>query len=139
MNKKLGGVIIVKVKQLRGIITNVNDEQCFLVMLRLKDFQWFDNCRCDANLHAIFHIEMIVLQISHCRHSRLDQQLYVFWWCQDWRISILVTSKCQMNLHGFFYIEVIKVTPFTATTIWFNSKEIYLYIHGNYFNHLLES
>jgi hypothetical protein len=57
------------------------------VMLRLKDFQWFDNCRCDSNLHAIFHVEMIVLQISHYRHSRLDQQLYIFWWCQDWRIS----------------------------------------------------
>jgi hypothetical protein len=39
MNKKLGGIIIVKVKQLGGIVTTVNGEQCFLVMLRLKDFQ----------------------------------------------------------------------------------------------------
>jgi hypothetical protein len=39
MNKKLGGVIIVKVKQLGGIVTTVDDEQCFLVMLKLKDFQ----------------------------------------------------------------------------------------------------
>jgi hypothetical protein len=43
-----------------------------LVMLRLKDLQWSYNFRCDANLHAIFDNEMIVLQIFHYKHSRLD-------------------------------------------------------------------
>jgi hypothetical protein len=43
-----------------------------LVMLRLKDLQWSCNFRCDANLHVIFHIKMIVLQIFHYRHSRLE-------------------------------------------------------------------
>jgi hypothetical protein len=38
MNKKLGWTIVVKVKQLGGAITTTNDEQCFLVMLKLKAF-----------------------------------------------------------------------------------------------------
>jgi hypothetical protein len=37
MNKKLG-IVVVKVEQLGGIIIIVDDEQWFLVMLRLKDF-----------------------------------------------------------------------------------------------------
>jgi hypothetical protein len=37
MNKKLGGSIVAKVEQLGGTVVTVNDEQCFLVILRLKD------------------------------------------------------------------------------------------------------
>ncbi len=40
MNKKLRGIIVVRVKQLGGVIITIDDEQCFLVMLRLKDLQW---------------------------------------------------------------------------------------------------
>jgi hypothetical protein len=105
-------------------------------MLRLKDLQWSCNSKCDTNLHAIFHIEMIVLRIFHCKHSRLDQHLCVFWWCQDWRISNLVIPECRMNLHTFFYIEVIKVAPLIATTIWCNNKETCLYIHESHSSHL---
>jgi hypothetical protein len=39
MNKKSGGAIVVKVKQLGGVVATVDDEQCFLAMLRLKDLQ----------------------------------------------------------------------------------------------------
>ncbi len=138
MNKKSKGTIVAKVK-LGTVVAITNDEHCFLVMLRLKVFQWSYNSKCDAILHAIFHIEMIVLQIFHYRHNRLDQQLCVFWWCQDWRISNPIIPKCEMNLHAFSYIEVIKVTPLTTTTVSFNSKETYLYIHGNHSSHLVES
>jgi hypothetical protein len=44
-----------------------------LVMLRFNDFQWSCNCRCDVDLHANFHIKMIILQIYHYKHSKLDQ------------------------------------------------------------------
>jgi hypothetical protein len=37
MNKKSKGIITIRVKQLERTITIVDDEQCFLVMLRLKD------------------------------------------------------------------------------------------------------
>jgi hypothetical protein len=37
MNEKSRGTIDVKVEQLGGAITIVDDEQCFLVILRLKD------------------------------------------------------------------------------------------------------
>ncbi len=70
--KKSRRIVVIKVEQLGGIITIIDHEQCLLVMLRLKDFQWFNNYRCDANLHVIFHIEMIILQISHYRRSRLN-------------------------------------------------------------------
>ncbi len=30
--------VVVKVEQLRGVVATANDEWCFLVMLRLKDF-----------------------------------------------------------------------------------------------------
>jgi len=39
MNKKSGRVVVTNVKQLGGTIVTANDEQCFLVMLKLKDFQ----------------------------------------------------------------------------------------------------
>jgi hypothetical protein len=39
MNKKSRGTIIVKVEQLGGTVVTFDDEQCFLVMLRLKDLQ----------------------------------------------------------------------------------------------------
>ncbi len=64
MNKKSRRTIDVRVEQLGGAIATIDDEQCFLVMLRLNDLQWFCNSRCDANLDVIFHIEMIILQIS---------------------------------------------------------------------------
>jgi hypothetical protein len=38
MNKKSIGIIVVKVEQLGGAVVTFDDEQCFLVMLRLKDF-----------------------------------------------------------------------------------------------------
>ncbi len=56
MNKKSGGTIIVKVKKLGGAIVTTDDEQCFFMILRFRDPQWSYNYRCDANLHAIFHI-----------------------------------------------------------------------------------
>jgi hypothetical protein len=37
MNKKSKGIITIRVKQLGRAVTIVDDEQCFLVMLRLKD------------------------------------------------------------------------------------------------------
>jgi len=39
MNKKSRGAIGTKVEQLEGAIAIVDDEQCFLLMLRFKDFQ----------------------------------------------------------------------------------------------------
>jgi hypothetical protein len=39
MNKKSRGTIDAKVEQLGRAIATANDEQCFLVMLRLKDLQ----------------------------------------------------------------------------------------------------
>jgi hypothetical protein len=30
--------VVVRVEQLRGAVVTTNDERCFLVMLRLKDF-----------------------------------------------------------------------------------------------------
>ncbi len=68
MNKKLEGRVTAKVK-LGGVIATTDDEFYFLVMLRLKDLQWSYNSKCDA----IFHIKMIVLQIFHYRHSRLNK------------------------------------------------------------------
>jgi hypothetical protein len=32
MNKKLEGIVVVKVKQLGGVIITIDDEQCFLVI-----------------------------------------------------------------------------------------------------------
>jgi hypothetical protein len=39
MNKKLRRTIVTKVKQLGGVVAIADNEQCFLVMLRLKDLQ----------------------------------------------------------------------------------------------------
>jgi hypothetical protein len=36
MNHKLGKIVVVKVEQLGGAITTVDDEQCFLVMLKFS-------------------------------------------------------------------------------------------------------
>ncbi len=138
MNKKSGGVVVAKVEQL-GVVVIVDDEYYFLVMLRLKDLQWSCNSKCHANLHTIFHIKMIFYNSFTTNIIDWINKCAFFWWCQDWRISNHVTLECQMNLHAFYYIEIIKVTPLIATIIWFNSKETYLYIHGNHFSHLLES
>jgi hypothetical protein len=56
------------VERLGGIVVTTKDERWFLVMLRLKDFQWSYNSICDQKLNAILHIKMIILQISYCRH-----------------------------------------------------------------------
>ncbi len=53
MNKKLG-IVVVKVEQLGGIIIIVDDEQCFLVMLRLKD----------SNDSIIANVMQIYMQFS---------------------------------------------------------------------------
>jgi len=37
--EQLEGVIATRVEKLRGAIATSDDEQCFLVMLRLKDLQ----------------------------------------------------------------------------------------------------
>jgi hypothetical protein len=63
-----GKITIVGVEQLGGVVIIIDDEQCFLVMLRLKDLWWSCNSKCDPNLHAILHIEMIILQICYCKH-----------------------------------------------------------------------
>ncbi len=79
MNKKSKGTTIVKVEQwikiitggveqLKGAISIVNDERCFLGMSRLKDLQWSYNSRCDPKFNVIFHIEMIVLQSFYYKH-----------------------------------------------------------------------
>jgi len=39
MNKKSKGEVVARVEQLGGVLATANDEQCFLVMLRLKDLQ----------------------------------------------------------------------------------------------------
>lgn len=79
MNKKAKGTVVAMeeqwrrttiggVEQLKGAIATINDEQCFLVMLKLKDFQWSCNSRCDPKFNVIFHIEIIVLQFFYQRH-----------------------------------------------------------------------
>jgi hypothetical protein len=37
MNKKSRGTVVVRVEQLGGVVATVDDEWCFLVMLRMKD------------------------------------------------------------------------------------------------------
>jgi hypothetical protein len=37
MNKKLGRIVVVGVEQLGGAVIIIDDEWCFLMMLRLKD------------------------------------------------------------------------------------------------------
>jgi hypothetical protein len=37
MNKKSRGKVVARVEQLGEVIAIVNDERCFLVILRLKD------------------------------------------------------------------------------------------------------
>jgi hypothetical protein len=37
MNKKLGKIVVVGVEQLGGTVIIIDDEWCFLTMLRLKD------------------------------------------------------------------------------------------------------
>jgi hypothetical protein len=37
MNKKSGWAVAIKIKQLRGVVANINDEWCFLVMLRFSN------------------------------------------------------------------------------------------------------
>jgi hypothetical protein len=39
MNKKAKGIIVAMVEQLKGAIATINDERCFLVMVKLKDLQ----------------------------------------------------------------------------------------------------
>jgi hypothetical protein len=73
MDKKSGRAIVAKVEQLGGVVMNNDDEQCFLVISGLKDFQRSCNSKCHANLHAIFHVEITILQICHYKHSKLDQ------------------------------------------------------------------
>jgi hypothetical protein len=74
MNKKSRGAIVVGVEQWRegvaingveqlgGTIAIDDDEWCFLVMLRLEDFQWSCNFRCDPKFNAILHVEMIIFE-----------------------------------------------------------------------------
>ncbi len=68
MNKKLGKIVVVGVEQLGGTVIIIDDEWCFLTMLRLKDLYWSCNSKCDPNLYATLHKEMIILQIYYCKH-----------------------------------------------------------------------
>jgi hypothetical protein len=80
MNKKSRGTIVVKVKQWGGggiiggveqlgeVVVTIDDEWCFLVMLRMKDLQWSCKSRCDPKFNAILHIKMIISQIFYYRH-----------------------------------------------------------------------
>lgn len=68
MNKKLGRIVVVGVEQLGGAVIIIDDEWCFLMMLRLKDLYWSCNSKYDPNLCVTLHKEMIILQIYYCKH-----------------------------------------------------------------------
>jgi len=63
-----GKTTIVGVEQLGKLVTTIDDERCFLVMLKLKNLWWSCNFIRVPILHAIFHIEMIILRICYWKH-----------------------------------------------------------------------